>query len=73
MNTQDEVITAVKAADITADDWQVAVFEAIANLYARAYIEGYMSRFNGVLDYSSEEFRDEILNVCLWDIWNIGG
>lgn len=68
-----QAIAAVKAADITVDDWTVAITEKLADRYAAGYLE---AKIGHLLDstYSGyeEDFRSDFLDMLGWSIWEKG-
>lgn len=69
MKTRDEIVAMIEAADIKQDDWADLIIESIDDPYARGYITGYMTRFNGALSFREEDYRRELLDVCGDLLW----
>ncbi len=68
--TKDQLIEAIKSADIVNDDmWWENLESQISNPYARGYLAASVSCFNESLGYNTEDFREEILEKVEYDIW----
>lgn len=67
---KEEVIKKIKEADISQIDWQYGFLDIMTDNYAKGYLQATMSKLNSEgVDYCSEDFRSELLEVCEWDIW----
>jgi len=68
MNQQD-TIAALKAADITQDDWAYPIIAAMDSDYARGYINGRNESLTNSLDSGSEDYREALIRICGYSIW----
>lgn len=66
---RDNIINQLKSADINRDDWWYRIIKSIPDLYARGRLEAEIESRSGTLRSDTEDFRDEIIEVCNWDIW----
>jgi hypothetical protein len=68
---QKKTILAIMAADISQDDWQHPIINAIWQPYARGYLDAKIGALNDAsVCFSDELFREELLKYCQNDIWN---
>jgi hypothetical protein len=68
--TKEQLIEAIKTADIVNDDmWWENLECQISNPYARGYLAASVSCFNESLGFNTEDFREEILEKVEYDIW----
>lgn len=64
-----ETIAAFKAADIKQQDWEYLLIERIADLFARGYLDRRSDELLDGLSAHDEEYREEMLKACTWNIW----
>lgn len=70
MSPKDQFIAAVRAADITNEDWLEDCLPIIKDLpFARSYIACLQNELGESLDTRSEDYREEILELEEADIW----
>lgn len=68
---KEEVIKRIREADITQMEWEYAFLNIMTDKYAKGYLEATIGQLNNEgMSYSSEDFRNELLETCEWDIWN---
>lgn len=65
-----ETIAAIKSADLSETDWEQAILDLVADKYARGYLTAKVSQLWNSIGTSSEEFREEFLQLCNHDIWD---
>lgn len=67
---KEKTIAAIRAADISEDDWNYDIIESIDDDYARGFIEGTICALNERdHDFHDEFFRSEFIAICNYDIW----
>lgn len=68
---QKKTILAIMAADISQDDWEYPIIDAIWQPYARGYLDAKIGALNDAnVSFNDELFREELLKYCQYDIWN---
>jgi hypothetical protein len=68
---QKKTILAIMAADIQQDDWYVPILDSVWQPYARGYLDAAVNFLNTLdNDLHDEDFREQLLEVCQFDIWN---
>jgi len=66
-----ETIAAIKNADILGDDmWWDNILDAMTDKFAKGYLSAQAEKIGNNFSFSSEDFREEILEVCDWNIWD---
>ena len=53
------IMRLIKNADITQDDWHGPIVLEIADDFSRGYVAAKLESLNGILRFSSEDFREE--------------
>lgn len=64
------IINLIDTADIEETDWHYYILESITDKYAKGYLSARISALNNSFDYTDEQFREELLEYCTYDIWN---
>lgn len=67
--TKDEAIKAVESADISDARWIDAVIDNISCGFARGYLSAKAEELGNAIDSNTEEYREEILEIMDYDIW----
>lgn len=71
MSQKTETIHKFRIADIRDDDFPQCVLRTIEDKYARGFLSAKVSQMNDEdRDYREEEFREDLIEVCNWDIWD---
>jgi len=53
----------IKKADITKDEWHCPIVEKIGDDFSRGYVSAKLESLNGIMRFSSEDFREEFLEA----------
>lgn len=69
MNEKDRIIQLLETADIQKDDWEFSILNSNTDLYAKGYIRASLSKINEYEYSNVEEYRQQLINVCNWNIW----
>ena len=69
MSEKQRIISELKNADISQDDWCDEILDTNIDLYARGYLSAAVSRLTDCMDSHSEGFREDLLNLCSYNIW----
>ena len=69
MDIQKKIIKQIKKANIDEADWVEDVRDTISESYALGYFDGKLSEIYNSLSSSTEDFREELLEVVKHDIW----
>lgn len=69
MTEQESTIKKLQDADITVDDWVVPIIGGLEDKYAKGYIACEIGIFGEYYGSSTEDFREELIKVCQYDIW----
>ncbi len=65
---QECIITALRAADITKDDWEYDILNSITSQFVRGYIAGRVAgSYN--FDFRREDARDTLISWLGDNIW----
>lgn len=67
--SQEETIQEIKKANISQFDWTGSVLERITDKFAKGYLTARMECHTLSLMSDSEEFREEFITCCGYDIW----
>lgn len=68
---KEKVIELVKSADISQYGWfDDIVKPLLKGTYAGGYLDAKVEDLGNSLSSSDEEYRDEILEICDYDIWD---
>lgn len=71
MSAQKSAMKFLKSQDITKDGWTDDFLDSIPDLFARGFLSAHIGTLNECFSYEDEEFREELLKVCNWTIWNV--
>lgn len=66
---QEEIIRQIKEADISKFDWASNILSRITDKFAKGYLTARMQSHLSSLTADSEEFREEFITCCEYDIW----
>ena len=69
MSEQKTIIKKIKKADIEDCSWFDNILEEITDKYAKGYLTKSAEILGNTYDSSDEEYREELLEVCEYNIW----
>ncbi len=67
---QERITDLIKNADLSVDGWTEEIINGCTDRYAAGWLDANVSRLNGNWDERDEDYRDELLEVCRYNIWN---
>lgn len=65
-----KIIAQIKNADISHDGWAYKVVDNCEDKYAAGYLAATIAKINEYHSQDEELFREELLEVCNFGIWN---
>lgn len=70
MEEKQRIIDLIKNADISNDFWSYEILDTIQNKYAKGYLSAKLSELNESLCEDQEDYREDFLSACEYNIWN---
>ena len=67
------IIELIKSADISKDFWSDEILDTIQNKYAKGYLTAKLEESSNSLDTESEDYREDFLSFCEYNIWDENG
>lgn len=68
--TKEQVIEAIKSADISIDGWLEFILRQMDDKFAAGYLTAKASVYSNSLFVNEEDFRDCMVAVCKFHIWD---